>query len=57
MTWPATAASRGDRSPITSILLMFTEGREHSPTGIAHLAGLLISTAHRLVWELVAQRL
>jgi len=44
-------------SRITSILLTFTEGSEHSLTEIARLAGLPISTAHRLTSELASWRL
>jgi DNA-binding IclR family transcriptional regulator len=42
---------------ITSILMTFTEGSEHSLTEIAQLAGLPISTAHRLTSELASWRL
>lgn len=44
-------------SKITSILLTFTEGSEHSLTEIARLAGLPVSTAHRLTSELASWRL
>lgn len=44
-------------SKITSILLTFTQGSEHSLTEIARLAGLPISTAHRLTSELASWRL
>ena len=44
-------------SKITSILMTFTEGSEHSLTEIARLAGLPVSTAHRLTSELAARRL
>ncbi|HZG92291.1 MAG TPA: IclR family transcriptional regulator [Pseudonocardia sp.] len=44
-------------SKITSILLTFTEGSQHSLTEIARLAGLPISTAHRLASELASWRL
>jgi DNA-binding IclR family transcriptional regulator len=44
-------------SKITAILLIFTQGSEHSLTEIARLAGLPVSTAHRLATELVARRL
>jgi DNA-binding IclR family transcriptional regulator len=44
-------------SKITSILLTFTEGGEHSLTEIARLAGLPISTAHRLTAELTSSGL
>ncbi len=41
---------------ISSILLTFTRGGEHSLTEIAKLAGLPISTAHRLASELSSLR-
>jgi DNA-binding IclR family transcriptional regulator len=44
-------------SKITAILLIFTQGSEHSLTEIARLAGLPVSTAHRLATELVARGL
>jgi DNA-binding IclR family transcriptional regulator len=44
-------------SKITSILLTFTQGSEHSLTEISRLAGLPISTAHRLTAELASWRL
>lgn len=50
-------AGRSVTSKITSILLTFTEGSEHSLTEIARLAGLPISTAHRLTSELAGRRL
>lgn len=50
-------AGRSVTSKITSILLTFTEGSEHSLTEIARLAGLPVSTAHRLTAELVSWRL
>ncbi len=50
-------AGRSVTSKITSILLTFTEGSEHSLTEIARLAGLPISTAHRLTSELAGWRL
>ncbi len=42
-------------SKITSILMTFTEGSEHSLTEIARLAGLPVSTAHRLTTELASR--
>ncbi|WP_211223870.1 IclR family transcriptional regulator [Pseudonocardia asaccharolytica] len=48
---------RSVTSKITSILLTFTEGSEHSLTEIARLANLPISTAHRLTSELASWRL
>ena len=58
-TWRATPpkSGRSVTSKITSILLTFTEGSEHSLTEIARLAGLPISTAHRLTSELASWRL
>jgi DNA-binding IclR family transcriptional regulator len=53
----STESGRSVTSKITSILLTFTEGNEHSLTEIARLAGLPISTAHRLTSELAAWRL
>jgi DNA-binding IclR family transcriptional regulator len=53
----STDAGRSVTSKITSILLTFTEGSEHSLTEIARLAGLPISTAHRLTAELASWRL
>jgi len=50
-------SGRSVTSKITSILLTFTEGSEHSLTEIARLAGLPVSTAHRLTAELVSWRL
>jgi DNA-binding IclR family transcriptional regulator len=50
-------SGRSVTSKITSILLTFTEGSEHSLTEIARLAGLPISTAHRLASELTSWRL
>ena len=50
-------SGRSVTSKITSILLTFTEGSEHSLTEIARLAGLPISTAHRLTSELASWRL
>ena len=50
-------SGRSVTSKITSILLTFTEGNEHSLTEIARLAGLPISTAHRLTSELASWRL
>jgi hypothetical protein len=48
MAGNSTETGRSVTSKITSILLTFTEGDEHSLTEIARLAGLPISTAHRL---------
>src|SRR3978361_1431200 len=41
-------------SNITAILATFTAGSEHSLTEIAQLAGLPVSTAHRLTSELAS---
>src|SRR6476469_1747547 len=57
MAGNSTESGRSVTSKITSILLTFTEGSEHSLTEIARLAGLPISTAHRLTSELAAWRL
>jgi DNA-binding IclR family transcriptional regulator len=53
----STESGRSVTSKIVSILMTFTEGSEHSLTEIAHLAGLPISTAHRLTSELTTRRL
>src|SRR4051794_23054336 len=53
----STESGRSVTSKITSILMAFTEGSEHSLTEIARLAGLPISTAHRLTSELASWRL
>src|SRR3954447_13744375 len=53
----STEAGRSVTNKITSILMTFTEGSEHSLTEIAQLAGLPISTAHRLTSELASWRL
>ena len=50
-------AGRSVTSKITSILLTFTDGSDHSLTDIAQLAGLPISTADRLTAELASWRL
>ena len=64
MTWGgnavagnSTESGRSVTSKITSILMTFTEGSEHCLTEIARLAGLPISTAHRLTAELTSWRL
>ena len=57
MAGNSTEAGRSVTSKITSILLTFTEGSEHTMTEIARLAGLPISTAHRLTSELTCWRL
>jgi DNA-binding IclR family transcriptional regulator len=53
----STEVGRSVTSKITSILMTFTEGSEHSLTEIAQLARLPVSTAHRLTAELAAWRL
>jgi DNA-binding IclR family transcriptional regulator len=50
-------AGRTVTSKVIAILMAFTEGSEHSLTEIARLAGLPISTAHRLTAELILGRL
>ncbi len=57
MAGNSTDTGRSVTSKITSILMTFTEGSEHSLTEIARLAGLPISTAHRLTSELASWRL
>src|SRR3954467_5609084 len=57
MAGDSTESGRSGTSKIPSILLPFTEGSEHSLTEIARLAGLPISTAHRLTSELACCRL
>lgn len=57
MAGNATESGRSVTSKITSILMTFTEGSEHSLTEIARLAGLPVSTAHRLTAELASRRL
>src|SRR6476469_7750355 len=57
MAGNSTESGRSVTSKITSILMTFTEGSEHSLTEIARLAGLPISTAHRLTSELTSWRL
>jgi DNA-binding IclR family transcriptional regulator len=57
MAGNSTEVGRSVTSKITSILLTFTEGSEHSLTEIARRAQLPISTAHRLAAELTSWRL
>ena len=57
MAGNSTEAGRSVTNKITSILMTFTEGSEHTLTEIAQLAGLPISTAHRLTSELTSWRL
>jgi DNA-binding IclR family transcriptional regulator len=57
MAGNSTESGRSVTSKITSILMTFTEGSEHSLTEIARLANLPVSTAHRLTSELASRRL
>ncbi len=57
MAGNSSEAGRSVTSKITSILMTFTQGNEHSLTEIARLAGLPVSTAHRLTSELASWRL
>jgi DNA-binding IclR family transcriptional regulator len=57
MAGNSTEAGRSVTNKITSILMTFTEGSEHTLTEISQLAGLPISTAHRLTSELASWRL
>src|SRR3954453_4551039 len=57
MAGNSTEAGRSVTNKITSILMTFTEGSEHSLTEIAQLAGLPISTAHRLTSERASWRM
>jgi DNA-binding IclR family transcriptional regulator len=57
MAGNSTDAGRSVTHKITSILMTFTEGSEHTLTEIAQLAALPISTAHRLTSELASWRL
>jgi DNA-binding IclR family transcriptional regulator len=57
MAGNSSESSRSVTSKISSILMTFAEGSEHSLTEIAELAELPISTAHRLATELASWRL
>jgi DNA-binding IclR family transcriptional regulator len=57
MAGNSTESGRSVTSKITSILMTFTEGSVHSLTEIARLAGLPVSTTHRLTSELTSWRL
>ena len=57
MAGNSTESGRSVTSKITSILMTFTEGSAHSLTEIARLAGLPVSTTHRLTSELASWRL
>jgi DNA-binding IclR family transcriptional regulator len=54
MAGNSTDSGRSVTSKVVSILLTFTDGNVQSLTEIARLAGLPVSTAHRLVTELAA---
>jgi DNA-binding IclR family transcriptional regulator len=54
MAGNSTEAGRSVTSKVVAILLSFTDGNVQSLTEIARLAGLPVSTAHRLVSELAA---
>jgi DNA-binding IclR family transcriptional regulator len=51
----STETGRSVTSKVIAILMTFTDGSMHSLTEIARLAGLPISTAHRLASELTAR--
>jgi DNA-binding IclR family transcriptional regulator len=53
----STDSGRSVTSKVVAILTTFTDGSVHSLTEIARLAGLPISTAHRLASELTASSL
>lgn len=57
MAGNCTESGRSVTSKVTSILLAFNEGSVHTLTEIARLAGLPVSTAHRLAAELTASGL
>lgn len=54
MAGNSTDTGRSVTSKVIAILLTFTDGNVHSLTEIARLAGLPVSTAHRLATELAA---
>ena len=54
MAGNSTEAGRSVTSKVVAILLTFADGNVHSLTEIARLAGLPVSTAHRLASELAA---
>ena len=54
MAGNSTEAGRSVTSKVVAILMTFTDGSVHSLTELARLAGLPISTAHRLANELTA---
>jgi DNA-binding IclR family transcriptional regulator len=51
------AGGRSVTSRVAAILMAFRSGSVHSLTELARLTGLPVSTAHRLVGELVSRRL
>ena len=51
MAGNSTDAGRSVTSKVVAILLTFADGNIHSLTEIARLAGLPVSTAHRLATE------
>lgn len=56
MAGNSTESGRSVTSKVTAILMTFTAGNAHSLTEIARLAGLPISTTHRLATELASWR-
>ena len=56
MAGGATEPGRSVASRVTAILMAFRSGGTHSLTELAGLAGLPVSTTHRLVGELVSRR-
>jgi DNA-binding IclR family transcriptional regulator len=56
MAGGAIESGRSVASRVAAILMAFGSGGTHSLTELAGLAGLPISTTHRLVWELVSRR-
>src|SRR5688572_4974757 len=56
MAGGAIESGRSVASRVSAILMAFRSGGTHSLTELAGLAGLPISTTHRLVGELVSRR-
>ena len=56
MAGGAIESGRSVASRVAAILMAFRSGGTHSLTEVAGLAGLPISTTHRLVGELVSRR-